>query len=66
MLLLNAVFNAFVWPQFWKRVTVDPRAHDESGAPTKFYRVHAVLISIALVIAAVSAIAGVTLFFVGN
>ena len=61
MLLVNAVYNAIVWPQFWKRVAADPRARDESGAATKFYRVHAILISIALVIAVASAFAGVAL-----
>ncbi len=61
VLLLNAVYNAIVWPQFFKRVSADPRARDESGATTKFYRVHAILIAIALVIALVSAIAGVAL-----
>ncbi len=61
LLLLNALFNAIVWPQFFKRVAADPRARDESGATTKFYRVHAVLIAIALVIAAVSAVAGIAL-----
>ncbi len=58
LLLLNAAYNLLVWPQFWKRVTADPRARDESGATTKFYRVHAVLIGIALTIAVVSGVAG--------
>ncbi|MGD9606405.1 MAG: SCO4848 family membrane protein, partial [Leucobacter sp.] len=31
MLLVNAAYNAIVWPQFWKRVTSDPRARDEAG-----------------------------------
>lgn len=61
VLLLNAVYNAIVWPQFFRRVSADPRARDESGATTKFYRVHAILIAIALVIALVSAIVGVAL-----
>lgn len=61
LLLVNAGYNFIVWPQFWKRVTADPRARDESGAPTKFYTVHAVLIGIALVIALASAIAGIIL-----
>lgn len=61
MLLLNAVYNAVVWPRFWKRVTTDPRARDEAGNKTRFYTVHAVLIGIALVIALVSAIAGIGL-----
>ena len=61
LLLVNAGYNFIVWPQFWKRVTADPRSRDESGAPTKFYTVHAVLIGIALVIALASAIAGIIL-----
>ncbi len=61
LLLVNAGYNFIVWPQFWKRVTTDPRARDESGALTKFYTVHAVLIGIALVIALASAIAGIIL-----
>ena len=59
MLLLNAVYNVIVWPRFWTRVTKDPRARDEQGRPTAFYRVHAVLIGVALLLALVSAIAGV-------
>lgn len=65
MLLVNAAYNFIVWPQFWKRVTSDPRARDESGAKTKFYTVHAVLIGIALAIAIVSAIAGIVLLIGG-
>ncbi|GAA1587603.1 SCO4848 family membrane protein [Leucobacter aridicollis] len=59
LLLINAVYNVIVWPRFWTRVTQDPRARDEQGRATKFLTVHAVLISIALLIAAVSAVAGV-------
>lgn len=61
LLLVNAVYNFIVWPQFWKRVTRDPRARDAAGRPTRFYTVHAVLIGIALVIGVVSAVAGVML-----
>ena len=61
LLLVNAVYNVIVWPRFWTRVSKDPRARDEQGRPTKFYTVHAVLIGTALLIAAVSAVAGVML-----
>lgn len=61
LLLLNALYNAVVWPRFWKRVSQDPRARDAQGKATKFLTVHAVLIGIALVIAAVSAVAGILL-----
>jgi uncharacterized membrane protein len=59
LLLVNAVWNAIVWPQFYKRVSKDARARDAAGKPTKFLIVHAVLIGVSLVIALVSAIFGV-------
>lgn len=49
----------FTWPQFLRRVKADPRARDEAGNPTRFLRVHQVLVAIALALAAVSAVAGV-------
>ena len=61
LLLVNAVYNAVVWPRFWIRVAKDPRARDEQGRPTRFLTVHAALIGVALLIALVSAIAGVVL-----
>ncbi|QIM15503.1 hypothetical protein G7067_02295 [Leucobacter insecticola] len=61
MLLLNAFFNVVVWPRFWTRVANDPRARDEQGRATRFLTVHAVLISLALLVAAVSAVAGIML-----
>lgn len=59
VLLLNAAFNALVWPQFYTRVAKDARARDERGAPTAFLRVHAVLIAVALVLALASAVTGI-------
>ena len=59
LLFVNAAFNVLVWPRFYARVSKDPRARTADGAPTRFLVVHAVLIGLALVIAAVSAIAGV-------
>ncbi|WP_334152747.1 SCO4848 family membrane protein [Microbacterium sp.] len=59
VLFLNAVFNAVVWPQFYKRVAKDPRAKDANGKATTFLKVHAVLIGIALVLALVSLLAGI-------
>lgn len=65
-LLVNAFFNVIVWPQFWRRVTSDPRARDAQGKKTKFYTVHAVLIVLALIIAAASAFAGIALLIGGG
>lgn len=64
LLLVNAAYNVIVWPRFWARVKNDPRARDGQGRATKFLTVHAVLIGIALVIALVSAIAGIAAFVV--
>ncbi|QYM74821.1 SCO4848 family membrane protein [Leucobacter luti] len=61
VLLINAVYNIVVWPRFWTRVAHDPRARDDQGRATRFLKVHAILIGIALLIAVVSAIAGVML-----
>lgn len=54
VLLLNALFNAVVWPTFYRRVAADPRAKDEHGKATRFLKVHAVIFAIALVLALVS------------
>lgn len=59
VLFLNAAFNALVWPRFYKRIAADPRARDDQGKATRFLTVHVVLITIALVLALVSALAGI-------
>lgn len=59
VLFLNAAFNVIVWPQFYKRVSRDPRAKDAHGKATTFLKVHVVLISIALVLALVSVLVGI-------
>jgi hypothetical protein len=61
LLFANAVFNAVAWPRFYPRIAADPRARDAEGRRTRFYTVHVVLISIALALAAASAIAGVVI-----
>jgi hypothetical protein len=65
LLLANALFNVVTWPTFYRRVAKDPRARDASGRPTAFLRVHAVLVTIALLLAAVSAVVGVVLLVRG-
>lgn len=61
VLFVNAMFNAVVWPRFYPRIANDPRALGADGRRTAFYRVHVVLITLALLLAAVSAAAGVAL-----
>ncbi|WP_084106020.1 SCO4848 family membrane protein [Demequina sp. NBRC 110056] len=59
VLLVNALFAFAVWPRFMKRIAADERSTDDAGARTRFYTVHLVLITTALVLAAVSLVAGV-------
>jgi hypothetical protein len=59
VLFANALFNVVAWPRFYPRIAADPRARDAEGGRTAFYTVHVVLIVIALVLAAASAVAGV-------
>lgn len=59
VLLINALFAIAVWPRFMKRIAADERSTDAAGARTPFFRVHAVLIGTALVLATVSLVAGV-------
>ena len=59
LLFANALFNVIAWPRFYPRIASDPRARDADGRRTRFYTAHVVLIVIALVLAAASAIAGI-------
>lgn len=61
VLLLGALFNVVAWPRFYPRIAVDPRSRDAGGRRTAFFRVHVVLITVALVIAALSVLAVVLL-----
>jgi len=61
VLFLSALFNVIAWPRFFKRVSADSRARDAAGKVTAFYRVHAVLLVIALALAAASVAAGTLL-----
>lgn len=65
LLLLNAAWNAVVWPRFYQRVRHDPRARDAAGAPTPFLIVHTVLVGVSLLLAAVSAVLGVVALVTG-
>lgn len=61
ILFLSAIFNIIAWPRFFKRVSADTRARDDAGKATAFYRVHEVLLAIALVLAVASVVAGIFL-----
>ena len=59
VLLVNGVFSFVVWPPFLRRTAADPRARDAAGKPTRFLKVHAILIGAALLLAVVSLVIGV-------
>jgi hypothetical protein len=61
VLFIGALFNLVAWPRFFQRVAKDTRARDAAGRPTTFYRVHLVLLLIALAITAASVVAGILL-----
>ena len=62
LLIVNGVWNVVVWPQFLKRVAKDPRARAADGSRTPFYTVHLVLVSVSLLLAALSIAAAVAAF----
>ena len=63
LLLVNAAFTVVVWPTFYRRVAADSRARDSAGAATRFLTVHRVIVGIAYLIAAASAIVAIVSFF---
>jgi hypothetical protein len=65
VLLLNALFNVVAWPRFFQRVRTDARARDAAGKATPFLVVHAALLGIALLLAALSLVAGILLLVAG-
>jgi hypothetical protein len=65
VLLLNVLFNVVAWPRFFQRVRTDARARDAAGKATPFLVVHAALLGIALLLAALSLVAGILLLVAG-
>ena len=63
LLLANAAFTVVVWPTFYRRVSNDARSRDAAGAATRFLTVHRVIVGIAYLIAAASAIVAIVSFF---
>ncbi len=58
-LLIYAAWGAFSWSRLYARVTRDPRARDENGKRTKFYKTHATLYAIELILALIAIVFGV-------
>lgn len=59
LLLVAAVWNFIIWPPFLRRIAADDRARDADGRPTRFLRVHAILIGISLTLALAVGVLGI-------
>ncbi len=59
LLLVSAGWSLVIWPPFLRRVLKDERARDAAGNPTTFLRVHVILISISMFIAAAVGVLGI-------
>lgn len=62
ILILAGLWNLVVWPAFFMRVMKDPRAKDEAGALTKFFWMHAMLISTSLILGVAILVIGIRTF----
>lgn len=59
VLVVAGAWNLVVWPQFWQRVSADPRARDADGRVTRFFTVHLVLVSVSLALGVAVGVVGV-------
>lgn len=59
VLLVAGAWSLLVWPQFGRRILADPRARDAAGRPTRFLTVHVVLISVSMLLGALTALVGI-------
>ncbi|MBD7917453.1 hypothetical protein H9657_04060 [Cellulomonas sp. Sa3CUA2] len=59
VLVAAGAWNLVVWPQFWQRVSADPRARDAEGNVTRFFTVHLVLVSVSLALGVAVGVLGV-------
>ncbi|MGZ5422117.1 MAG: SCO4848 family membrane protein [Aeromicrobium sp.] len=63
VLIVTALWNLLIWPQFFKRIVTDDRARDSAGKPTKFLKVHAVLIGVSLSLGLAVGVLGILTIF---
>lgn len=59
LLIVTALWNLIIWPQFFKRVARDERARDTDGKPTRFYTVHVVLVGVSLALGLAVGVVGI-------
>lgn len=58
VLVLAGLWNLVVWPRFLQRVAADPRARKADGRRTRFFTVHAVLVTVSLILGVAVAAVG--------
>ena len=63
LLLVAGLWNIAIWPQFWRRVAKDDRAHTADGATTTFWRVHAVIIGLSFAFGVAVTVLGILTLF---
>lgn len=59
VLILSGLWTLIVWPPFLRRVLKDPRSRDESGAATRFLKVHFMLITTSMILGAATLVIGI-------
>ncbi|MHA7141720.1 MULTISPECIES: SCO4848 family membrane protein [unclassified Arthrobacter] len=59
ILILSGVWTLIVWPPFLRRIFKDPRSKDERGAPTRFLKVHFMLISTSMILGLATLVIGI-------
>lgn len=59
VLIVAGVWTLVVWPPFLRRVFMDPRARDDRGAPTRFLKVHFMLVTTSMVLGAATLVIGI-------
>ncbi|GAA1119978.1 SCO4848 family membrane protein [Arthrobacter flavus] len=59
ILILSGVWTLIVWPPFLRRIFKDPRSKDEQGAPTRFLKVHFMLISTSMILGLATLVIGI-------
>ncbi|WP_299165533.1 SCO4848 family membrane protein [uncultured Arthrobacter sp.] len=59
VLVVAGLWTLIVWPPFLRRVFKDPRAKDENGAPTRFLKVHFMLVTTSMILGAATLVIGI-------
>lgn len=59
VLVVAGLWTLIVWPPFLRRVLKDPRSKDENGAPTRFLKVHFMLVTTSMILGAATLVIGI-------